>query len=363
MTKTKSPTILVTGAGGAPSTNFIRSLRSADYPFPIIGTDANPYYLFRSEADTNYLVPDVQDKSFIPIINQIITKHQVDFVHIQNDTEVAFFSAHRDHINAPLFLPPKEVVAICQDKYTSYQRWEKAGLTVPKTLPIHTEQDLRKAFTTLGKNLWIRSTSGAAGKWALPVDSYDIALAWITAHNGWGEFVAAERLTRESITWMSIWHNGILQVAQGRKRLYWEMAKVSPSGVTGVTGGGETVRNSTLNTIAKQAILAIDPKPHGLYGVDLTFDRLGIPNPTEINIGRFFTTHHFFTEAGLNMPFIYTMLGLGLPVTLPARKINPLANGLVWIRGVDFLPKLISRKDITKAEQQLQKLKKKYRTT
>ena len=33
--------ILVTGAGGSPSANFIRSLRAADEEYYIVGTDAD----------------------------------------------------------------------------------------------------------------------------------------------------------------------------------------------------------------------------------------------------------------------------------------------------------------------------------
>ena len=36
--------ILVTGAGGSPSANFIRSLRAADEEYYIVGTDADKSY-------------------------------------------------------------------------------------------------------------------------------------------------------------------------------------------------------------------------------------------------------------------------------------------------------------------------------
>lgn len=342
----QSITILVTGSGGAPSTNFIRSLKASKYPFRIIGTECDEYYYFRSEAEKTFMVPKVTDPSFIPTINTIIKKHSIDLIHIQNDTEVGIISERRNELLAPVFLPPKQTVSICQDKFASYQLWEKAGLTVPKTIKINTSEDLQKAFVRLGNKIWIRSINGAAGKWSLPVSTYAIAKAWIDAHEGWGDFTAAEQLTRDTITWMSLWKDGNLLVAQSRKRLYWEMGKVSPSGVTGVTGGGETVRDKTLDSIALQTILAIDAKPNGLYGVDLTFDQKGVPNPTEINIGRFFTTHHFFTEAGLNMPYLYVMTALDKKVTFPKRKLNPLAPGLIWIRGVDFHPVITTRKKV-----------------
>lgn len=72
--------ILVTGAGGAPSTNFVRSLRLAPEKFHLIGTDSNPYYLMRAETDTRYLVPHITDKSFLPLIKKIIKKDRKSVV-------------------------------------------------------------------------------------------------------------------------------------------------------------------------------------------------------------------------------------------------------------------------------------------
>jgi len=338
--------ILVTGAGGAPSTNFVRSLRVSPEKFYLVGTDADPYYLCRAETDAKYLVPKVADSTFLLTIKRIIKKERIDFIHIQNDTEVAWFSKHRKAVPARLFLPNDAVVRTCQDKFLSFSAWEKAHLPVPKTLPLHKPSDLTTAFRELGKPLWLRNIHGAAGNGSLKTDNLKQAKAWIDFHAGWGHFTAASYLSPTSVTWMSIWHEGKLVVAQGRKRLYWEMSKVAPSGITGVTGAGVTIRDKIVDTIAQKAIRAIDPTPHGLYGVDLTYDKKGLPNPTEINIGRFFTTHHFFTAAGLNMPYMYVQLAYGQKPTLPKRRINPLPPGLVWIRGMDFLPILTSIKKI-----------------
>jgi len=86
--------------------------------------------------------------------------------------------------------------------------------------------------------------------------------------------------------------------------------------------------------------LAVDDKPDGLFGVDMAYDKNGVPNPTEINIGRFFTTHEFFTQAGLNMPEMFVKLGYNESVPVLEKNTNPLPDGLVWIHGMDFLPVL-----------------------
>lgn len=340
--------ILVAGAGGAPSTNFVRSLRAANEPFWLVGTDANPYHLARAETDRQYLVPNASDKQFLTIINRIIKREHIAFIHAQNDEEVAWMSHMRDKLAAPVFLPEDLVVRRCQNKFQSYLAWENADLTVPQTMLLSKPSDLTRAFEALGTPLWLRNIQGAAGRGSLAAVNAKQARSWIDFHEGWGHFTAAQYLSPRSVTWMSIWQKGELIIAQGRERLYWEMSKIAPSGITGVTGTGVTVRDATVDTVAKKAILAVDPSPHGLYGVDLTYNSRGVPNPTEINIGRFFTTHQFFTKAGLNMPLIYTKLAFGETPILPKRRVNPLPPGLVWIRGMDFLPILTTIKDIKK---------------
>ena len=80
----------------------------------------------------------------------------------------------------------------------------------------------------------------------------------------------------------------------------------------------------------------------------MTYDVDGIPNPTEINISRFFTTVLFFTEAGLNMPEIYKNIALYDEFPVLKSKINPLPDGLLWIRGMDRKPILTTREEIEK---------------
>jgi carbamoyl-phosphate synthase large subunit len=349
--------VLVTGAGGSPATNFVRSLRTAPERVRLVGTDADRYCLMRAETDARYLVPPAGHPSYLDVLNAIIERERIDLVHAQNDAEVADVSEYRDQLRARVFLPAPQTVRLCQDKFRSFMRWRAAGLDVPDTVLIRSEEDLKAAFERFGGALWLRATTGAGGRGALPVHDYDTARSWLDFQKGWGSFTAAELLEPDSITWMSIWRAGELVVAQGRKRLYWELSRVSPSGVTGVTGAGVTIADAALDDIAARAVLAIDPHPHGLFGVDLTFDRSGTPNPTEINVGRFFTTHQFFTALGLNMPYIYLKLAFGESPPPIARRLNPLPEDQVWIRGVDFEPVLTCQAEIDRHVAELEDLR------
>ena len=342
--------ILVTGAGGSPSVNFTRSLRQSSEEYYIVGTDADKYYLQRAEVDARYLAPLASDPKYIDYLNYIIDKEKIEFVHAQNDVEVAFLSENREKINAKTFFPAKETVKILQDKFESFKVWEKAGIKVPKTILITRDTNLQDLLSGFGGSMWIRAISGAGGRGSLPVHDVKTAKNWLDFHekNGsWdGNFTASELLEPETVTWMSVWKDGELVVAQGRKRLYWELAKVSPSGVTGATGTGLTYSDQELDAIAEKAVRSIDSNPTGLFGVDMAYDKNGIPNPTEINIGRFFTTHQFFTDAGLNMPEIFVKLASNETIPKLDKVKNPLPDGLVWIRGMDFEPVLSDEKTV-----------------
>jgi carbamoyl-phosphate synthase large subunit len=348
--------ILVTGAGGSAATNFVRSLRQAPEGFHITGIDANKYHLMRAEVDRRHLVPRVDDPSFLEVLAFIIEHEEIGFIHAQNDGEVDFLSMQREALGTRTFLPSKETIRLCQDKFASYQKWERAGLRVPNTMLLRSDADLKDAFQKYAGKLWLRAIAGAGGTGSLPVSDYATAESWLSLHKGWGHFTASELLEPESVTWMSIWRDGELVVAQGRKRLYWELSKISPSGITGATGAGETVSEPKLDEVAMATVLAVDAKPHGLFGVDLTYDASGVPNPTEINIGRFFTTHQFFTDAGLNMPYIFTRIAYGEQAPELTTKLNPVEPGLVWIRGMDFEPVLTSRKAIEENVESLNEL-------
>ncbi|MBI3379685.1 ATP-grasp domain-containing protein [Candidatus Gottesmanbacteria bacterium] len=353
--------ILITGAGGSAAANFTRSLRTSVEKFFLVGTDADKYNLMRAEVDKRYLIPPISQTGYLKILNSILVKERIDFLHAQNDQEVGFISQNREKIKAKLFLPDKTTIKICHDKYRSYQSWEKAGIKIPKTFMIKNKNDLEQAFILFQNDIWLRSIRGAGGKGSFHAEDLDTAMNWLEFKKGWGKFTASEYLPGRSVAWMSVWKNGELIVAQGRERLYWELAKISPSGITGVTGTGRTVVDRKLDEIAMKSILAIDGSPHGLFGVDLTYDKNHVANPTEINIGRFFTTHQFFTVAGVNMPYIYVKLGLGEDPKYKGKKLNPLKEGLLWIRGVDFTPVLTNEKEVETYVKELKKMKKQIR--
>jgi len=238
-------------------------------------------------------------------------------------------------------MPNQETIELLRDKNSSYKVWSKAGITVPKNITINEKNDLKMAFDKFGKEIWIRETIGAAGKGSLSRSTFEEALAHIESRNMWGHTVAAQHLgdSQNTVTWQSIWINGELVVAQGRRRLYWAFANRAQSGVTGLTGTGVTTNDPKLDELAILCIKSADKKPHGIFSVDFTYDYNSVPNPTEINIAKFFTTHHFITKTGCNMPDILVRLAFG-EYDGPYGLLNPCENEMYWIRGIDIIPVL-----------------------
>lgn len=343
--------ILATACGGPSTLSFTRSLRDADPDrkfYRIIGTDCDKYNIHRAEVDKSYLCPRATDSEYIPFIRHIIEKENIDFLHSQPEIEAFTIGKHRNEIisaGCRLYMPSQRTIEILRDKGKSFKLWRKAGIKVPDTLELNEENDLKEAYRRFGEEIWIRETIGAAGKGSLSRPIYEMAFAHVNKRRMWGKAVAAAHLRGDSITWQSIWRNGELVVAQGRKRLNWAFGNRVQSGVTGLTGVGITVNDSNIDILSKRCILAADAVPHGIFSVDFTYDNDGIPNPTEINISKFFTTHHFITRTGCNMPHILVQLAFD-EYDGPFNILNPCKPDMYWIRGIDVLPVLLQKEDI-----------------
>ena len=345
--------ILIAGAGGAPSEGVINSLLKSKKHEAIIGMGSEPSDLVLSNAQEKYFIPYADSLDYKDALLNLLKATKPDLVHFQNDLEIFHASMLRDEIHAlgvKTYMPPHEVIDTCVHKYKTYLKCREAGIKVPLNIMINDEDDLKRAFTELADDsgkIWLRASSiGGGGKGALPTNDFIFAKGWIERYNGWGDFVAAEMLTPDTVTWLSIWNEGELVVAQTRIRKGWTHGNRTVSGVTGVTKVGQTYSDVEVDRISIATVKAVSDKPHGIFGVDMAYDKNGIPNPTEINISRFFTTVLFFTEAGLNLPEIFKDIALYNEIPNLTKKINPLEDGLLWLRGMDTKPRLMTSEQL-----------------
>lgn len=342
--------VLVLGAGGAAPNGFARALKLAG-GYELVGTNCSETDLLLSECDENHLVAHVDDFDQWRVdLDRLLREARPAFVHAQNDAEVEALGRCRTLVHglgAKTWLPSQDVIGLCRDKWESYRAWKAAGITVPYTELCATRDSI---FGLFDGSAWLRPRTGAGGQKSFAATSSDEAVWWIDRNDGWGDFTIAEQLTPVSVTVQQLYWQGKLVVSQQRRRASWANAGSTTTGVSGSTGVGVTASDREPDRVADLAVAAIDPKPHGLYGIDMTYDRHGTPCPTEINVGRFFTTvPEFCAQAGFNFAdyFVrqgenaYYMRDQGFGNTCPSPvHRNPLPDGVRWIRTMDRAPVL-----------------------
>jgi carbamoyl-phosphate synthase large subunit len=351
--------ILVTGAGGPAGVNFLRSLSISDEEMELYGTDINIYHIqfIKQWTKKTFLISRASSEQYIPNLNKIIDTYKIEFVHPQPDIEVSKISENRDELHALTFLPNKNTIKICQDKYQSAQIWKNADFHSVEAIEIrreHIKTDIERALNKYGK-IWIRAKKGAGGRGSSPVENVDTGLNWInywfSRDKDW-QFIAQEYLPGKNYAFQSIFKDGELITSQSRERIEYIYPYLAPSGITGTPIVARTVHNKEVNKLATQAVLSIDSKATGIYCVDLKEDNKGNICPTEINAGRFFTTSYFFSYAAkkynipkANMPYLFIKLAYNEKIP-KGPQYDILPENLYWIRHVDCSEHLIEEKNL-----------------
>jgi phosphoserine aminotransferase len=83
---------------------------------------------------------------------------------------------------------------------------------------LHMPEDYSLLFTSSSTENWEIVSQSIVESASFHIYSGSFGKKWIEKHNGWGDFVAAELLTPDTVTWLSLWHEGELIVAQTRIR-------------------------------------------------------------------------------------------------------------------------------------------------
>ncbi len=342
--------ILVTGAGGSAASNFVDALKQSDDDYYVVGVDMKPYHLELLDCDKKYLVPGISDPAYPDVMNRIIDREKIDFVHPQPDVEVAFLSKFSEKLKATLFLPSSDAVELCHDKMRFNEVLSAKGIAVPQAIHIKDKQSLLDAIKKLSpkkEKLWLRAIRGAGSRGSLPVNNAYHADGWIDYWRtfrglDYPDFMVSEFLPGAEFAWQSVWFNGELISSQARERIEYIFGNLTPSGQTSSPSVAKTTNRKDVNEVGEAAVRAVMEKPHGVFCVDMKEDAEGVPKVTEINPGRFFTTSNFFAYAGLNMPAMYIELGTTNKLTKkPSNKYNALPDNLYWIRMIDMGFKIV----------------------
>ena len=322
--------VLVLGAAGAAAYNFMRSISDAHH---LIAADVNPLMLQLAYthggpriALTTPLGPQRVDE-----INQIIREHNIDFVHAQPDPEVAWLAQHARQLDAATFVPPASVVNACQDKLKTASI---LGDLAARSMPV---ENLHEQIASLNHDAWLRLRKGAGAMGALRVTEHETARTWIehwrTQRAAYGDWMLAEYLPGDNLSWTGIYRSGELVVSVAKRRDHLMSANTHPASVSSTASVQTIIRRRDINETCEAAVQLLDPHADGIWMFDLKENAHAEPKITECNIGRFGTTSLMYRAAGCNLPLIYLRTATG--DTTPTRR-DPCEWGRQWIRQPDM---------------------------
>ena len=349
------PAILLTGCGGNAAQNVLWSLRHGSALYRLVGAECDRYrVLLTSGFDRKYLVPRAGTPRYLDTLNEIIEAEHVEFLHAQPDAEIEILSANRGQVRARLLLPAADTVRLCLDKNALTEHLRCAGVPTARHVLIRAEADLEMAMEAVGPRVWLRATRGAGGRRALPVEKLDHARMWIDYWGGWGEFVAEEYLPGRNLAWQAVFQDGALVGSIAWERIEYLFPQAAPSGVTGATSVATLVDDDDVHRIGRQAVEAVDPRPTGVFAVDLKGDRYGTPCVTEVNAGRFHAPSFLYARGGYNLVRLFVELALGGKRTLRLPSRARVTQRRYWLRGIDLAPVMRSLPDTEGRGQVLQ---------
>lgn len=290
--------VLITSIGASPAIDVARSL-ALDRSLHLIGADAGEWGRRVGERLCAEVIelPRADDAElFVTALEQATTN--VDFVFLGLDVEIEAVATVGRSLQVPNAFPPVHILQTIIDKAAT-EREARATGHFPAT---HIVREDRDNLGYLDYPIWLRPTVGSSGQAATRADDERQARAWL---DYWREattsWMAQAFLPGRNFNVSCLFNRGELIAWAAMERLAYLLENVAPSGVTGQVRLCETVNDKHPREVALEVLYALDPKPHGLYSVDLREDERGVPKVTEIN-PRLAGRPWLYTQAGVNLP-------------------------------------------------------------
>lgn len=71
------------------------------------------------------------------MLNELISKFDIDMLHAQPDTEIKRISEDREKLNCTAFLPSKEIIRICHNKFELQKKLMEKGISTAKVMKMN----------------------------------------------------------------------------------------------------------------------------------------------------------------------------------------------------------------------------------
>jgi carbamoyl-phosphate synthase large subunit len=334
----------VTGAGSGATENLVRSLCAADPEHVVTGCHHDRFVLATSAAHRRYLTPPSSDPRFVPALERLCEREQIELILPTSDHDVAALSGHRARFGARLFLPAAAVIERCQDKHSLTSALRAAGLPAPASVALDSLDDVEAAFAALGpaRPLWCRARRGTRSLGAAPMRTAEQARAWIAYWEDMrgipaSAFTLSEYLPGRDYMCMSVWRDGAQVLVKTFEKLAYFGGEAAPSGTSSLSSLAKTVRDQRLVDTCAAVVRTLDARSSGAFSIDLKEDAGGVACVTEINAGRFFIGMTAFDAISKHRAAeVFVRVALGEAVELRDEYDTP--EDYYVVRDLDTLP-------------------------
>ena len=331
-------------AGSGATNNLIRSLRTGDATLDVFGCHWDRFILKKSSAERNYLIPPSDHPDHLPGLRRIIQDEHIGVLIPASDQDVQTVSRLRARIPCRLFLPPSEIIDLCQDKYALVRFLRDRGLPAPLTYAVSDRRSIGRIFSRLAPPtpLWCRMRTGSGSMGATPVNTPAQARSWVQY---WEDlrgvpasaFTLSEYLPGREFSVQGLWLDGRPVLIKMCECVLPFGGWNQPSASSSTPALARTVEDPRVIKVCEDVMHAVGPTVSGVFSIDLKEDVHGTPCVTEINPGRFCMITSIYDLTGQhNMALTYVRLALGEPVDIA----DPLdvAEDFYLVRDLDTLP-------------------------
>ena len=174
----RDSTVLWSACGSPTMPGQLKCFReNGERNIRIIGVDMAEDPTTRFFVDEFYKVPAATDENYCDVVLDICRKEKVDIYFPNVSAEVSAVAKRKnefEEIGTIISLSNQESVEIANNKLTTYQILEKAGIPVPEYYPVHSVEDFICGCKKLGypeNPVCLKIVSGSGSRGVRIIDS------------------------------------------------------------------------------------------------------------------------------------------------------------------------------------------------
>tara|TARA_B100001094_G_scaffold256799_1_gene256123 strand:- start:5238 stop:6149 length:912 start_codon:yes stop_codon:yes gene_type:complete len=171
--------VLILSAGGPAGYGSIKSLRDINFSGKIVSIDGDELAVGFHMSDKYYVVPNVDDKDYIPQVLKIVDKEKIDLI-LPTGSDVEPISKNAHLFEGKLFMSDYESIMDCTDKWRFYNKC-KDKFPLPKTF--------KGEYGDLNNYIFKKPISGSGSRGCKKVN--------ITDASSWREFPIPDMIYSE----------------------------------------------------------------------------------------------------------------------------------------------------------------------